>query len=378
MIYKNNSGGLEMRVVCSKDNLMEGINITQKAVSSKTTLPILEGILLEASDKFKLTGNDLEIGIECIVESDIQRTGSIVLNSRMFGDIVRRLPESEVLIEVKDNNLVIIECENSHFELKGINASGFPVIPEINKNNTFTISQKLLKDMIKQTLFAVSTDENRPILNGSLIECKDNTLSFVSIDGYRMALRSAASDNENQDFSVVVPGKTLNEIGKILQPVDDEITIYNSENQITFDMGNCRVVSRLIEGEYLNYRNLIPKDFETKIKVRTKELLSSVERASLITMDEKRYSVKFSIDDEKIIISLNTDMGAVREEIRIDMTGSKMNISFNPRYFIDALKVIDDEEIEVKFTSNVGPCILAPVDGDSYTYMILPVRTRDN
>lgn len=367
-----------MRVVCSKENLLEGISIVQKAVSSKTTLPILEGILLEATDKFKLTGNDLEIGIECLVESDIQRTGSIVLNSKMFGDIVRRLPDSEVLIDVKENNLVIIECENSHFELKGINASGFPAIPEISKENTFKISQKLLKDMIKQTLFAVSMDENRPILTGSLIECKDNVLSFVSIDGYRMALRSAASNGENLDFNVVVPGKTLGEIGKILQPVEDELTIYNSQNQIMFDMGNCRVVSRLLEGEYLNYRNLIPKDYETKITVNTKDLLSSVERASLITMDEKKYSVKFKIDDEKMIISLNTDIGAVREELNIEMTGESMSISFNPRYFIDALKVIEEDTIEMRFTSNIGPCIIAPVDSNAFSYMILPVRTRND
>jgi len=190
-----------MRLVCSRTNLMDGINIVQKAVSTKTTLPILEGILLEASNEFKLTGNDLEIGIECFVAADIQNTGSIVLNSKMLGDIVRRLPDSEVLIQVKENNLVIIECENSHFELKGLPSAGFPALPSIVKQNSFNISQKIVRDMIKQTIFAISVDENRPILTGTLIECKSRELTFVSIDGFRLALRKFSIDNEIADFN---------------------------------------------------------------------------------------------------------------------------------------------------------------------------------
>lgn len=237
-----------MRIVCSKENLINGINTVQKAVSSKTTLPILEGILVEADSVFKLTGNDLEIGIESIVEGDIQSKGSVVLNSRMFGDIVRRLPDAEVLLEVRENNLVIIECENSHFELKGLPSAGFPAIPEIVKENAFKINQKVIRDMIKQTIFAVSYDENRPILTGSLIECKEGQLSFVSIDGYRLALRKNEVTGGEMDYHVVVPGKTLNEVVKILQPVDEEISIYTSQNQIMFDIGKCKVVSRLLEG----------------------------------------------------------------------------------------------------------------------------------
>lgn len=367
-----------MKVVCSRENLIEGINIVQKAVSSKTTLPILEGILLEASDTFKLTGNDLEIGIESIIEADIQNIGSVVLNSRMFGDIIRRLPDSEVLIDVKENNHVIIECENSHFELKGLPAAGFPAIPNIKKENALLINQKLIRDMIKQTIFAVSYDENRPILTGSLIEYKNRSLSIVSIDGYRLALRKNDIESNLQEFNVVIPGKTLNEIVKILQPVDKDITIYNSENQIMFDIGNCRVVSRLLEGEYLNYKGIIPQDFETKIKVNTKELLSSIERASLLTLEEKKYPVKFNISDDKFIITSNTEIGAVREELNVDMEGNKLDIGFNPRYFIEALKVIEDEIIHISFTSNVGPCVINPYDSDKYCYLILPLRSRND
>lgn len=366
-----------MKVICSKEHLIEGINIVQKAVSTKTTLSILEGILLEANELFKLTGNDLEIGIECYVEADIKEKGSIVLNSKMFGDIVRRLPDSEVLIEVLSNNSVIIECENSHFQLKGIPSDTYPTLPSIKKENAFFIKQKTARDMIRQTLFAVSIDENRPILTGSLLECKENNVTFVSIDGFRLALRKSKIENENQSFNVVIPGKTLNEIVKILQPVEDKISIYSTQNQILFDIGNCKVVSRLLEGEYLNYNSIIPKEFETKVRVQTKEILSSLERASLITAEEKKYPVKFNVLEDKIIISSNTEIGAVREEVRVDTTGNKLDIGFNPRYFIESLKVIEDEEIDIYFTSSIGPCTIRPIENNDYAYMILPVRIKN-
>lgn len=366
-----------MKVICSKEHLIEGINIVQKAVSTKSTLAILEGIMLEVNEQFKLTGNDLEIGIECYVDADIKRQGSIVLNSKMFGDIVKRLPDSEVLIEVLPNNSVIIECENSHFELKGIPSDTYPALPSIKKENAFIIKQKIAREMIRQTLFAVSIDENRPILTGSLLECKENNVTFVSIDGFRLALRKSKIENENQSFSVVIPGKTLNEIVKILQPIDEKITIYSTQNQILFDIGNCKVVSRLLEGEYLNYNSIIPKEYETKVRVKTKDILSSLERASLITAEEKKYPVKFNVMDEKIIISSNTEIGAVREEVRVDITGNNLDIGFNPRYFIDSLKVIEDEEIDIYFTSSIGPCTIRPIEKHDYAYMILPVRIKN-
>lgn len=364
-----------MKIACLKEKLLDGINIVQKAVSTKTTLPILEGILLEADNEFRLTGNDLEIGIECYVEADIKEKGKTVLNSRIFGDIVRRLPDSEVTIELKENDLVIIECENSHFEIKGLKADGFPALQEIERDNSFILSQKVVKEMIRQTIFAVGIDENRPILTGSLVECKEGQLSFVSIDGFRLALRKNKAENEIKDFKVVVPGKTLNEISKILQPVNDDMTIYSTNNQIMFDLGNCKLVSRLLEGEYLNYENIIPNEYETCIKVNTRQLLSSIERASLvITAEERRYPVRFNISDDRIIITSNTDKGAVKEEIAIEMKGKDIDIGFNPRYFTDALKVIDDEEVEIHFTNSVGPCTIKPVEGDDFSYMILPVR----
>lgn len=364
-----------MKIICSQENLLEGINIVQKAVSTKTTLPILEGILLEADEKLKMTGNDLEIGIECYVEADVRKKGSIVLNAKMFGDIIRRLPDSEVLMEVKENNSVVIECENSLFEIKGITAEGFPALPSIEKQNGIQISQKIIKDMIKQTIFAVSADENRPILTGSLFEYKSGRLTIVSIDGYRLALRSITPDIAVEDRCFVIPGKTLNEISKIIQPVDDPLTIYAAGNQILFDIGNCIMVSRLLEGEYLNYLGIIPKEFETIVTINVKELLACFERASLIiTNEERRYPVKLDINDDVLVITSNTDIGNAREEIRLEMEGKKIEISFNPRYFIEALRVIENETVKIFFTSGIGPCTIKPVQDDSFAYMILPIR----
>lgn len=364
-----------MKIICSKENLLEGINIVQKAVSTKTTLPILEGILVEADEKIKLTGNDLEIGIECYVEADVKRKGSVVLGSRMFGDIIRRLPDSEIMIEVKENNAVAIECENSLFEIRGISAEGFPALPSITKENGIRMSQKIIKDMIKQTIFAVSIDENRPILTGSLFEYKDGRLTIVSIDGFRLALRTTSAVSEVGDRSIVIPGKTLNEISKIIQPADDDLYIYAAGNQILFDMGKCIMVSRLLEGEYLNYSGIIPKESETKVTVNTKELLACFERASLvITNEERRYPVKMDISDDMMVITSNTEVGNVREEIRLEMEGKKLEISFNPRYFIEALRVIENESIDVYFTTSIGPCTIRPVQGDEFAYLILPIR----
>ncbi len=365
-----------MKVTCSKFNLVNGINTVQKAVSSRSTLPILEGILLEAGENIKLTGNDLEIGIECLVEGKVHEEGAVVINSRMFGEIARKLPDSEVLIETTENNTVVIECDKSHFEIKGLSASGFPAIPEIEKKNSLKTTQQAVKDMIRQTIFAVSSEESRTVLTGSYISCKDGELTFVSIDGYRLALRKRKVGQENQGFSAIVPGKTLNEISKILESSDEELNIYGSSNQIMFEMKNCKVVSRLLEGEYLNYNSMFLKDHDAKVRVRTQDLLSCMERASLISVEEKNVPVILTIGGDKMVVSSNTSIGKVREEIDVEHEGKDMTIGFNPRYYIEALRVIDDEYVDILFSSEIGPCMIRPTEGESFTYLNMPVRTK--
>lgn len=365
-----------MKIICSKENLLNGINIVQKAISSKTTLQILEGILLNADDKFRLTGNDLEIGIECYVEADIRKPGSIVINSKIFGDIIRRLPDSEVLIEVTENNLVVLECENSHFEIKGINSAGYPSLPTVDKENVLVLTQGEIKDMIRQTVFAVGTDENRPVLTGSLIEVKDNELVVVSIDGFRLALRRKILSSDIRDFSVIVPGKTLSEISKILQATEDEVFIYHSNNQIVFDAQSWKIVSRLIEGKFLNYNSLLNKEFETKLIVNIKDFQSSLERASLISMTDKNSPVKLFIGNDKVVITSNADLGNVREEVKAEVEGKSLEIGYNPVFLIDALKAVDDDRTTIYFITTNAPCTLRPVieSKNDYAYLVQAVR----
>ena len=365
-----------MKIISSKELLVNAINIVQKAVSTKNNVTLLDGILLEAGKIFKMTGNDLEIGIECIVPADIRKEGSIVINSKIFGDIIKKMPDSDIMIELIDNNDVLIESENSHFKIKGNSSDDYPLIPEIEAERSFKLSQKIAKDMIRQTIFSVGDDENREILTGSLIESDEDKLVFVAIDGHRMAMRKTYNGVQNTNFRVVVPGKTLNEISKILDAEDSEIEIFTSKNQILFKIDNCKVMSRLLEGEYLNYKSIIPDENETKIRLKTKELLSSMERAALISINEKKYPVRFDIEDDILVISSSTEIGNVRDEISIDVEGKNMTIGFNPKYFLEELRVIDDEVVDIYFNSDIGPCTIKPIETDEFAYMILPVRIK--
>ena len=367
-----------MKVICQKEKLIDGINTVQRAVSTKTNYYILEGILLECQDTFKLTGNDLELSVEYIVEADILNKGSIVINSKTFGDIVRRLPDSEVLLELQENNTLIIECEKSYFKLNGISPDGYPQIPNIKKENVFEIPQKTLKEMIRQTIFAVGIDENKPILTGSLFECNNQVVNMVSIDGFRIALRKSIQPENKQTFSVIIPGKTLNELSKILQSSDENVQIYTSDTQILFEFKNCKLISRLLSGDYINYKNILPQSFEVIFEISKKDFLSSLERAVLISTDEKKCPVIFKISRDKMVIFSNTNIGTIRDEVSIKNETGEIEIGVNPKYFIEALKVIDDEEISVNLTSTIGPCVIKPIDNDNFQYMILPVRIRED
>ncbi|MHB1484525.1 MAG: DNA polymerase III subunit beta [Saccharofermentanales bacterium] len=366
-----------MKIVCSRNLFIEAINIVQKAISPRPTLPILDGILIEAEDNIvKLTGYDLETGIECRLDADVIEKGNIVINARIFGEIIKKLPDEIVTIEVGTGNTILIESGSSFFSIKGINSEGYPKIPTVEDYEKIVIPQNTLKDMINQTIFAVSNDESRPVLNGCYFVCDCNTVEIVAIDGFRLALRKNMFDEQVPTVSFIVPGKSLNEVGRVLTSNETPIEIYKSKNHILFDTGKVKMVSRLIAGEYMNYRSIIPQSAETSLIASPAALLSSIERASLIiTSDDRKFPVRLmTIDDETLVVSSNTDLGSVREEIKISMSGNKIDIDFNPKYFIDALKAINEDEISLSFNGNMGPCVLKPVDGDDFAYLVLPLR----
>ncbi|SCY62982.1 DNA polymerase III subunit beta [Alkaliphilus peptidifermentans] len=368
-----------MHIICPQKSLLNSINIVQKSVSTKTTLPILRGIYIEAaSNQLKIVGTDLEIGIENLIEAEILDEGATVIDARLFSDIIRKLPDADIDIKLIDNNQVNIKCLNAEFSIVCHNPDDFPDLPEISEDNFYKIPQELFRNMIKQTVFATSQDESRPILTGVLLEIDQNSLNMVALDGYRLALRKGKiqSDISNK---AVIPARTLSEVARILE-VDNEkpIEICLTENHALFITGKTKLISRLLEGEFINYKQILPKEYKSRVKINTRNLYNSIERASLLAREGKNNLVKLIINDDKMIITSNSELGKVHEEIVILLEGDDIEIAFNSKYFMDALKVFDDEEIYLDFTTNISPGIMKPVDNENYTYLVLPVRVSSN
>ena len=371
-----------MKIVCYKDTLLKALNSVIKGVASKTTNPILEGILIQTNDnQIRLTTYDMELGIEYIIDSDVKQQGSTVVNAIMFSEIIRKLPDTEIYITLNENNLLEIECEGALYKLTTMNPDEFPELPKIEVENSIDLEQNMLKNMIKRTIFAVSTEENRQIFTGCLFEVENNKLNVVAVDGFRLALRSIYLPVKVSDFKAVIPGKTLNEINKILSDSFENIKIGIAKNQALFEMENCKIVSRTLDGEFLNYKSVIPNTWETRIRVNKNNLQDSFERISLISASsiekEKKYPVKVSVDIGKIIISCTNQTGEAKEEIFISTEGKNIEVGFNPKYFLDALKAIDDEEVFVEFGTSISPCLIKPIENNEYVYMILPIRLKD-
>jgi DNA polymerase-3 subunit beta len=363
-----------LKIKVNQKDLSKAINTVQKAITSRTTLPILNGILLETkNNKLKLTATDLEIGIESYVDCEIIEEGSVVIASRIFGEIVRKLPNLDINIEVNSDNHVHINCGNSNFNLIGQPGIEYPELPKINDDISFKIPKDLLKNMIRQTIFAAAQDEIKPILTGALLEVNNEEAVLVALDGYRLAVKNTAI-NCNKNIKVVIPSKTLNEVNKILEDDDNEISIKFTTSHVLFDLGESVIISRLLEGEFINYKDIIRNEYKSKVKVKTKDIQDSIERASLLAREGKNNLIKFNISDEGMLISSNSEIGDVVENINIELEGNDLRIGFNSKYILDALRVIDSEEIYMYLVSSVNPCIIKPVDDDSYTYLVLPVR----
>ena len=371
-----------MKIVCYKDTILKAINSVVKAVASKTTMPILEGILIQTNDKeIKLTTYDLELGIEYVINCEVNEQGSCVVNATMFSEIIRKLPDSEIHITLNSNNLLEIECEGALYKLTTMNPDEFPELPKIEVENSIELEQGVLKGMIRKTIFAVSTEENRPIFTGCLFEVENNKLNLVAVDGFRLALRSMYLQTKSNNFSAVIPGKTLNEVNKILSDSFENVKIGIAKNQALFEMDNCKIVTRILDGEFLNYKSVIPSNWETRIRVNKSNLQNSFERISLISASsiekEKKYPVKVSIDIGKLIISCTNQTGEAKEELYVSTEGKNIEAGFNPKYFLDSLKAIDDEEVFVEFGTSISPCLVKSVENNDYVYMILPIRLKE-
>ncbi len=364
-----------MKIICTKSTLSKGVSIVSKAVPSKTTMTILECILIDASTNIiKFTGNDMELGIETIVDGDIIEKGIVAIEAKLFSEIVRRLPDSEVMIQTDSNYQTTITCEKAKFVINSKSGDEFANLPKIERELSVTISEFTLKDVIRQTIFSIADNDSNKIMMGEQFKVEGNILKVMSLDGHRISYRKIELKEFYEETKVIVPGKTLNEISKILSgEVDKEVKIYFTSNHILFEFENTKVISRLIEGEYFNVEQMISKDYNTSIKVNKKELLSCIDRATLLIKESEKKPIILNILEDMIKIKMNTQIGSMDEDIEIEKNGNDLMIGFNPKFLIDALRVIDEEEVNIYFMNSKAPCFIRD-DDESYTYLILPVN----
>ena len=364
-----------MKLVCSKSNLLNGVQIVSKAVPSKTTMSILECILVDASKGvIKLTANDMELGIETTIEGEIIEKGIIALDAKIFLEIVRKLPDSDITIETDASYKTTITCEKAKFNIIGKPGDDFSYLPIIEREDSVIVSQFTLKEIVRQTIFSISDNDNNKLMTGELFEINGNELKVVSLDGHRISIRKIELKNEYPNKKVVVPGKTLNEVSKILSgDTDKDVSIFFTDKHVVFEFDDTVVVSRLIEGEYFKIDQMLSSDYETKVKINKREFLSCIDRATLLVKEGDKKPIIINITDDTMELKINSTVGSMNEEIDIAKSGKDLMIGFNPKFLIDALKVIDDEEIEIYLVNPKAPCFIKNPE-ESYIYLILPVN----
>lgn len=364
-----------MKIICTKSNLSKGVSIVSKAVPSKTTMPILECILIDAStDVIKLTANDMELGIETSIDGEIVERGILALNARIFAEIVRKLPDSEIVIETQGENQALITCEKAKFNIASQPGDDFSYLPIVEKDDYITVSEFTLKEVIRQTIFSIADSDTNKMMTGELFEIEDNILKVVSLDGHRISIRKIELKDSYSPKKVIVPGKTLQEISKIIGgEAEAEVDISFTRNHIVFEFDRTVVVSRLIEGEYFRIDQMLSSDYETKVRINKRELLDCIDRATLLIKEGDKKPIIIDIKDESMEFKIKSQIGSMDEVIMCIKEGKDLLIGFNPKFLIDALRVIDDEEVDLYFMNAKAPLFIKDEE-QNYIYLILPVN----
>ena len=364
-----------MKIICSKSDLVKGVGIVSKAVPSKTTMPVLECILIDASmDEIKLTANDMELGIETTIDGKIEERGILAINARIFSEIVRKLPDSDIVIESVNNSQAIITCEKAKFNIAAQSGEDFAYLPDVEKDDFITVSEYTLKEVIRQTIFSIADSDTNKMMTGELFEIEENILKVVSLDGHRISIRKIELKDSYSPKKVIVPGKTLQEISKIIGgEAESEVDISFTRNHIVFEFERTVVVSRLIEGEYFRIDQMLSSDYETKVKINKKELLNCIDRATLLIKEGDKKPIIIDIRDDSMELKIKSQAGSMDEVILCSKEGRDLLIGFNPKFLIDALRVIDDEEVDLYFMNAKAPCFIKD-EAQSYIYLILPVN----
>lgn len=368
-----------MKFSCEKALLTTAVSVTSRAVAAKSSIPAMEGILIEAGAQLRLTGYNLETGIQATVPAEITERGSLVLSARLFGEIVRKMPD-DVVVFSSNGYMVNIKCGLSEFNILGTDPEEFPELPTVDQQNALTIGQPTLRSMISQTLFAVSDNESRPVHTGSLFEVEGSGLTVVSVDGYRLALRhEEVVEKKGADaFSFVVPGSALSEVEKICAS-EENITVTQGARHIMFQTGDIVLVCRRLEGEFLPYKNAIPRNNSIKLECDARMLLSSIERVSLIISEKLKSPLRCVFGDGMVSITTKTSIGDAADQCPITGDGQNLEIGFNNKYLMDALKAAPADKLRMEFSSGVAPCVILPAEGEeTFIYMVLPVRLKAN
>ncbi|MDR3086177.1 MAG: DNA polymerase III subunit beta [Christensenellaceae bacterium] len=365
-----------MHFICQRDELLSALNAALRAIPSRSPMQILENLYIRAdSDGLSLTGSDLNFGVEARFSGTIETEGEILLPGRLFGEIVRKLPAGEVSLQVNDRFTAVIRVNGSRTTLQGLSAQEYPRLPEIENAHNIELSAEAFRDMVQQTSFAVAQDDSRPILTGCLLEIDGETINMVALDGFRLALKTCDLLSASEAFSCVIPGRSLQEIARLIGDGDESLTLQFSPSHAFMALGALRAAIRLLDGEFVKYRQLIPSESQTTMRVNRDALSDCVERAFLMAREGRNNLLKFSISEENLTISSNSELGDVFEQLPIISQGNPLEISFNARYISDAIKALSVEEVLFKCNTSISPCVLTPVEGEDFTFLVLPVRT---
>lgn len=367
-----------MKFTCEKYLLQSAVATASRAAASKSPNPVLEGLLLEAANDVKVTGYDLIKGIYTRFAADIAEPGSVVLNARLFDNIVRSLPDDIVTIEADDSNQTRITCGNAEFSIMGLDAESYPDLPSVEHQKSVSIPEKTMKDMIDETIFAVSDNEARPVYTGALFEVFSGKLTVVAVDGYRLALRrETLEDASLKDCSFIAPGTALNDLQKMCSDGDETVKIVLGNKHISFSIGNCVLITRRLEGEFLDYKKAIPSEYTYRLKAERTKLLKAVDRVSLIIDDRIKNPLRCIFGKNRLNMYCITSIGKGEDICEYEGDGEGLEIGFNNRYLQDALKAAPADRIEICLNNGSSPCVIVPEDGsDKFIYMVLPVRLK--
>ncbi len=366
-----------MNFICEKKDLLKITTTVIKAAAYKSLNTILEYIYIETKgSELIMRCSDMILSIQSSIRVNVLEEGKAAVLARYFNEIISKFPEGEVQIKTEENNQISIKCAASSADLSFINADEFPVFPDMKTNESLKINQNIFRKMINQTVFSSAVSEDKPILTGALLEVEEGNLKIIALDGYRLAFRKEAVEKYGGIISAVVPSKSLRETSKILGDAEDMITLYINDKTVLIEIADTKIYTRLLEGDFVRYNNILPASYKTRIKVDTDLFLLAIERASILSKEENNNLIKMSVKEDKIAITANSEIGRAYEELPVAAEGKEIEIAFNAKYLTDILKNIEDEEVLIDFNANISPCVVKPLNGDSFLYLVLPVQIR--